>query len=64
MTKKEAARAYNIAQAQRILDLFQASTGRAAKSINELTNWATSPVGEAVLAINRDPETGKIDPYN
>ncbi|HXO95070.1 MAG TPA: hypothetical protein VN857_00670 [Chthoniobacterales bacterium] len=64
MTNEEKAKAYQLAQAQRILDLFQAKTGRAAKSMDELTKWATSPEGEAALAINRDPETGKIDPYN
>jgi hypothetical protein len=32
--------------------------------MDELTMRATSPEGEAALAINRDPETGKIDPHN
>jgi len=62
MNDKEAGAAYRLAQARRILDLFAASTGHAARTMEELEAWAGSPEGQAVLAINRDPETGMIDP--
>ena len=54
--------AYRLLQAGRILEIFEASTGHPADTMEELEKWAATPEGEAALAINRNPETGKIDP--
>jgi hypothetical protein len=61
MTDKEAAEAYRLLQAQRILDLFEKDRGRPARTIEELDAWVGSPEGQALLAINKNPETGTID---
>jgi hypothetical protein len=60
---KEAAHAHRLAQAQRILDLFETANGRPARNVEELEKWIASPEGEAILAINKNPQTGFIDPY-
>jgi len=54
-------RAYRRLQAQTLLDAFEASTGRAAKTIEELESWVASEVGQAVLAVHKDP-SGKVKP--
>jgi hypothetical protein len=59
---KADAHAYRLLQAGRILEIFEASTGHAAHSLEELEQWFATPEAQAALAINRDPETGKIDP--
>jgi hypothetical protein len=63
MSKKEYAENYQLAQAQKILDVFQAANGRPARTIEELEKWVGSPEGQAALAIHHNPKTGKIDPF-
>jgi hypothetical protein len=62
MTDQEIAHAHRLRQAQRILDLFKSANQRAARNMEELTAWAATPKGAAALAINRDPDTGFIEP--
>jgi hypothetical protein len=62
MNNKEAAEAYRLAQAQKILDVFEAANGHPARTM-ELEKWVGSPEGQAALAINSDPKRGTIDPY-
>jgi hypothetical protein len=49
MNDKEAANAYRLAQAQRILDIFETTNGWPARNLEELTKWTTSPEGQAAL---------------
>jgi hypothetical protein len=61
MNDKEAAEAWRLLQAQRILDLFAKAKGYDARTIEELEAWVGSPEGQAVLALNKNPATGTID---
>jgi hypothetical protein len=60
---KETAELYRLAQAQKMLDLFEAFNGRPASTVKELAEWAASPKGKMILAFHHD-ESGKIDPYS
>ena len=64
MNDQEIANAYRLRQAQRILDIFAATNGRPARTLEELEKWSTTPEGQAALAVNSDPETGFINPTN
>ena len=57
---KETAELYRLAQAQKMLDLFEAFNGRPASTVKELAEWAASPKGKMILAFHLD-ESGKID---
>lgn len=62
MNNKADAHAYRLLQAGRILEIFEASTGHPARTMEELEKWYETPEAQAALAIHRDPETGRIDP--
>jgi hypothetical protein len=57
------AEAYRLAQAQRMLDLFETANGHPARSLEELEKWVVSPEGQAALANNRNPGRVTIDAY-
>jgi hypothetical protein len=59
---KAAAHAYRVAQAQKILDVFEDTHGHPAHTMQELTEWTASPEGKAALAPFRTLD-GTIDPY-
>ena len=61
LAEEKAAESYRDAQAQKLLDLFKEAHGREATSVEELSAWATSPAGKAVLARHHDKD-GKIIP--
>ena len=61
MTTKEAAEAYRLAQAQKMLDLFEDAHGRPARTIEELSEWTVSAEGERATAYDRSQD-GKIIP--
>jgi hypothetical protein len=61
MTDKEAGDAYRLAQAQKMLDLFEEAHGRAATSTEEISKWVASDKGKAALAYDSTPD-GKIIP--
>jgi len=60
MTKDEAYR-YRLAQARKLLDLFEEANGRPARTIEELGAWVKSDAGRAATAYDRTPD-GKIIP--
>jgi hypothetical protein len=64
MSEKSDAEVYRLAQAQKLLGLFEIAHGRPATSIDELTRWMQSPEGEAVvrrhLARVRSEKSGGI----
>jgi hypothetical protein len=53
--------AYRLAQAQKMLDLFEAANGRPASTTKELGQWLNSPQGVAATANHRN-ENGTINP--
>jgi hypothetical protein len=53
--------AYRIAQAQKLLNLFEEANGRLAKTVEELEQWLKSNPGKAATAYDRTP-AGKIIP--
>jgi hypothetical protein len=61
MTDKEDAEKYRLAQAQKLLDLFEEANGRPAKTTQELSDWLTSPEGQRAIAYDHTPD-GKIIP--
>jgi len=60
-TTEEAANAHRIAQAQKMLDLFESAKGRPARTIEEISEWIASPEGKKATAYDRGPD-GKIIP--
>jgi hypothetical protein len=52
---------YRLAQAQKILDLFQEANGRPASNVRELEKCVASPEGRATLDNHHDQD-GKIIP--
>jgi hypothetical protein len=60
-TPEERAERYQLAQAQKLLDLFEGAHGRPASTIEELELWIASPEGRAATAYDRS-EDGKIIP--
>jgi hypothetical protein len=54
---------YRLAQAQKLLDLFEAAHGRPASTADELGQWTESPEGRAALAAHQGPD-GKINPFS
>jgi hypothetical protein len=52
---------YRIAQAEKMLDLFEAANDRPADDVDELEKWAASPEGNAALAQHCNAN-GKIVP--
>jgi hypothetical protein len=60
-TKAEAAKAYQLAQAAKLLKLFEDANGHPAKTIEELTDWVSSPEGKAAMTYDHTPD-GKIIP--
>jgi hypothetical protein len=52
---------YRLAQAQKLLDVFEEAHGRPAQTYEELEDWAGSPEGKAALAYHRTPN-GTIIP--
>jgi hypothetical protein len=48
-TKKEAAEAWRHQQAERLLELFEAATGRHAPSLEELVRWVKSSRGREII---------------
>lgn len=56
------AKAYRVAQAQKLLDLFEGAKGRPAKTVEELTEWAGSPEGRKAQAYVTPTSKGKIIP--
>lgn len=52
---------YRLAQAQKLLDLFEGAHGRSPRTVEELAQWVGSPEGRAALANHEDPD-GKIIP--
>ncbi len=63
MTDAMKAERYRLAQAQKILVLFEGAHGRPASTVEELSKWVASPEGNAALAAHHGPD-GKIDPYS
>ena len=61
--QRKFAERYWTAQAQKILDLFQAVKGKPAQSVPELEQWVKTPQGKAALARHHD-KNGKIDPFS
>jgi hypothetical protein len=61
MTQPEKGELYRLAQAQKLLDLFEGAHGRQATSIEELEKWAGSPQGGDALAYDHNKD-GKIIP--
>ena len=59
--EENAAEQYRLGQAQTILDVFEKTHGRPAKTLEELDKWVGSPEGDAALAPYRMPD-GKITP--
>ena len=55
------AKLYQIAQAQKIIDLFETANGRPASTMEELNEWVGSPEGRATLDAHRN-ENGTINP--
>jgi hypothetical protein len=55
------AEAYRTAQAQTMLDLFEITHGRPARTTEELAGWLDSPQGKEATANFRGPD-GKIIP--
>ena len=48
MTMKDAADMHGVAQAQKLLDLFENAKGRPARTMGELKDWLGSPEGQAL----------------
>ena len=63
MNHAEKAELYRNQQPEKLLQLFQADNGRQPKNAEELTSWAASPKGRALIDAHLDEE-GKIDPIN
>jgi hypothetical protein len=59
--QEERAERYRLAQAQKLLDVFEGANGRPASTVEELAQWAASPEGRAALAYDRTKD-GKIIP--
>jgi hypothetical protein len=55
------AKEYRLAQAQKMLDLFEGANGRPAKTMKELEDWVGSSKGKAATAYDRGAD-GKIIP--
>ena len=55
----QAAQQHQLAQIQKLLDLFQAANGKPATSPEELDNWLASPEGRTVTAPHTDKD-GKM----
>jgi hypothetical protein len=58
---KAAAESYQLAQAQKILDLFKVAKGKPARTMKELERWAASTSGREMMARHHDAN-GKIIP--
>ena len=52
---------YRIAQAQKLIDLFEGANGRPARTTKELVEWVDSPQGRAATAYHCNND-GKIMP--
>jgi hypothetical protein len=52
----------NLKRAEKILSLFADANGRPPISMEELTNWSTSPDGKRYLDSFRDKKTGHMVP--
>ena len=59
----EAAQQYRLAQAQRILDVFEAEHNRPVETIEELEQWVGSAPGKAALANYHDKDGHVIPKY-
>ena len=53
---------YRLAQAEKLLDLFNEVHGRPAATVEELEEWVKSPKGRAATACHRGKD-GKIVPF-
>jgi hypothetical protein len=53
--------AYRLAQAQKLIDLYETAHCRPPSSVKEMEDWAATPKGKAILAGHHD-EDGKIIP--
>ena len=60
-TTRRDAEKYRLAQAQKLLDLFEGANGRPARTVEELERWVGSPEGRAATACDRGKD-GKIIP--
>jgi hypothetical protein len=58
MTNKEAGEKWRLAQAKRLIDLFEQDMGHS-PTMKELEGWHESRRGRAILAANED-KNGKI----
>ncbi len=61
LREADAAEAFRLRQAQKLLDLFEGAHGRPAITLEELEHWVGSAEGKAVLADHHTRE-GKIIP--
>lgn len=61
MTVEEAAHQYRLRQMQKLLDLFEDSNGRPARTCVELDEWVGSDAGRAAMAYDTGVD-GKIIP--
>jgi hypothetical protein len=61
MSKKSDAEKHRLAQAQKMLDLFEGAHGRPAETVDELEAWLNSPEGKRATAYDRTQD-GKIIP--
>jgi hypothetical protein len=59
LTDEQAANAYRLRQAEKILQIFKTDQGRQVESMEELELWAGTARGQAALARHRN---GKIVP--
>ena len=51
---EEAAHAYHLAQAAKLISLFEKEHGDGPKTVEELSTWVGSPEGKAALAPHHD----------
>ncbi len=58
---REDAEKYRLAQARKLLNLFEDAHGRPARTTEELAQWLASPQGKAASAYDRGKD-GKIIP--
>jgi hypothetical protein len=63
MTQQQMAERYRLAQAQKLIDLFEDAHAKPLNSMGELEQWVASPEGRAALALHCDKD-GKIIPGN
>jgi hypothetical protein len=61
MTDKEAAHAWRLLQAQKLLDLYANANGHPARTAEELERWLASTAGKAATTYDHTPD-GKIIP--